>query len=404
MRFLFSSLHNYCDRTSGAAISTFEVLSELSKRGHSVHTLCGPLFDSGRNEKGALAEFLTRQKIPFRFADFQYKHAGISLDYQLVLFEINGIVSTAFFPRLQSTSQRLQNSKPLSLLYLKLLEEELRTFKPDFYSSYGGYVAAVPAVELTKSHGVKTLFWLHNQSYPVKEPMRRFDVTIVPSTYTQSYYLNKLGLPTEVIPPVINREASLSKNASREFVVFVNPAIEKGASFFLGLVRDLNKTRPEMKFLIVESREKISILKKFSALQGLKNLYFLPQVDEPRIFLDRAIMVVMPSYCDETLGRLILEAGWNGTPILTSDRGALPETLGEAQRLFHLALPIPARFKAHSNFMPTINETAVWRQSIEAIYDDSELRDQIVRSLQENSKRFDSKIVVEQLESLLGRL
>lgn len=46
MRFLFSSLHNYCDRTSGAAISTFEVLSELSKRGHSVHTLCGPLFDS----------------------------------------------------------------------------------------------------------------------------------------------------------------------------------------------------------------------------------------------------------------------------------------------------------------------------------------------------------------------
>ncbi len=41
MRFLFSSLHNYCDRTSGAAISTFEVLSELTKRGHSGHAFNG---------------------------------------------------------------------------------------------------------------------------------------------------------------------------------------------------------------------------------------------------------------------------------------------------------------------------------------------------------------------------
>lgn len=404
MRFLFSSLHNYCDRTSGAAISTFEVLSELTKRGHSVHALCGPLFDSGHNEKEALTDFLTRQKTPFHIADFQYKHANFPLSYQQVQFKINGIDSAAFFPLFRSVPKSLQNSKSLSFLYLKLLGGELSTFKPDFYSSYGGYMAAIPAVELAKKNGVKSLFWLHNQSYPFKEPMCHFDATIVPSTSAQTHYKNKLGLPTEAIPPVINREASLSRNASREYIVFVNPAIEKGLSFFLGIVRDLNKTRPEMKFLIVESREKISILQKFSRLNCLKNLYFMPQVDEPYKFLDRAIMVLMPSYCAETLGRLILEAGWNGVPILTSDRGALPKTLGEAQRLFRLALPIAARFKARSDFMPMIKETAVWRQSIESLYDDPELRAKVVRSLRENSEPFASGIVVDQLESLLERL
>ncbi len=42
-RFIFSSLHNYLDGGSGAAITTRSQLWELVYRGHKVQTFCGPL-------------------------------------------------------------------------------------------------------------------------------------------------------------------------------------------------------------------------------------------------------------------------------------------------------------------------------------------------------------------------
>jgi glycosyltransferase involved in cell wall biosynthesis len=56
----------------------------------------------------------------------------------------------------------------------------------------------------------------------------------------------------------------------------------------------------------------------------------------------------------------------NGIPVLASDRGALPETLGDAGFVF----TIPERCSPTSGAVPTAREVAPWVAAIERIWDD----------------------------------
>ncbi len=58
----------------------------------------------------------------------------------------------------------------------------------------------------------------------------------------------------------------------------------------------------------------------------------------------------------------------NGIPVLASDRGALPETLGDAGFVF----TIPERCTPTSGVVPTAQEVAPWVAVIERLWDDPE--------------------------------
>ena len=64
MRILFSSIHNYLDLGSGAAVTTREELLELVRRGHQARTLCGSFFDGVRVGEEELVKTLGRLGIP----------------------------------------------------------------------------------------------------------------------------------------------------------------------------------------------------------------------------------------------------------------------------------------------------------------------------------------------------
>jgi glycosyltransferase involved in cell wall biosynthesis len=74
----------------------------------------------------------------------------------------------------------------------------------------------------------------------------------------------------------------------------------------------------------------------------------------------------MPSLWRESLGRVAIEAMANGIPVLASDRGALPETLGDAGFVF----TIPERCTPSSRAVPTAHEVAPWVAAIERLWDD----------------------------------
>ena len=61
------------------------------------------------------------------------------------------------------------------------------------------------------------------------------------------------------------------------------------------------------------------------------------------------------------------EALANGLPVLASDRGALPETLGEAGFLFTL----PEHCSPANAGLPTAREVAPWVATIERLWDDA---------------------------------
>jgi hypothetical protein len=56
----------------------------------------------------------------------------------------------------------------------------------------------------------------------------------------------------------------------------------------------------------------------------------------------------------------------DGIPVLASDRGALPETLGDAG----CVLTIPERCTPTSHVVPTAREVTPWVATIERLWDD----------------------------------
>src|SRR5690606_23489774 len=100
---------------------------------------------------------------------------------------------------------------------------------------------------------------------------------------------------------------------------------------------ELHGRRPEIPLLVVEGRGTADALAGLGLdLSGLRNLSRVANAPHPRgIYrLTRALLV--PSLVRESFGRVAAEALANGIPVLASDRGALPETLGDAGFVFTL--------------------------------------------------------------------
>jgi glycosyltransferase involved in cell wall biosynthesis len=71
----------------------------------------------------------------------------------------------------------------------------------------------------------------------------------------------------------------------------------------------------------------------------------------------------MPSIHEETFGRVVAEAQVSGIPALTSDRGALPETLGAGG----LSVPLDAGFDARLHAFDRLwADGSFYRQCAEA--------------------------------------
>jgi len=77
---------------------------------------------------------------------------------------------------------------------------------------------------------------------------------------------------------------------------------------------------------------------------------------DPRDFYRVSRAVPVPSLWRESLGRVPMEALANGIPVVASDRGALPETLGDAG----FVITIPERFGPSTLEIPTPGNRARW--------------------------------------------
>jgi glycosyltransferase involved in cell wall biosynthesis len=71
----------------------------------------------------------------------------------------------------------------------------------------------------------------------------------------------------------------------------------------------------------------------------------------------------------ESFGLVATEAMLNGIPVLASDRGVLPEIVGDAGFLF----PIPDSYTPTTRTIPTVEEVERWVETIIRLWDDSHL-------------------------------
>ncbi|WP_245987012.1 glycosyltransferase [Azospirillum thermophilum] len=145
------------------------------------------------------------------------------------------------------------------------------------------------------------------------------------SRFTASRWKALFGIRCHILPPVI-RADRYRVPGTGDRVLFVNPVPEKG----IERVMEVAAGNPDLPFLIAESWHvgegwRAWLQRRFGALP---NVEWRPAtVDVRELFRDSRLLL-MPSVWEEAYGRTVVEAQLNGLPVLASDRGALPATVG----------------------------------------------------------------------------
>jgi glycosyltransferase involved in cell wall biosynthesis len=153
-----------------------------------------------------------------------------------------------------------------------------------------------------------------------------------------------------------------------KYVTFVNPDPNKGVYVFVRIAEQLARRRPDIPILVVEGRSHSrSIQQTGLDLSWARNLNKMPNTPDPRNFYSVSKLLLMPSLWNESFGLVAAEAMLNGIPVLASNRGALPETVGEGGFL----LEIPARYTPATGDVPTAEEVEPWVETIIRLWDDA---------------------------------
>ncbi len=150
---------------------------------------------------------------------------------------------------------------------------------------------------------------------------------IANSNFTAARFQAEFGLSAPVIPPLVRPEAYKTETR-RSSVVFINPHPYKGAEIAFGLAA----ARRDIPFLFVEgwplSEEVMADYKARAAT--LDNVTWLPRHGDMREIYAKARIVIAPSLKErgEAWGRIATEAQFSGIPVIASNSGGLPESVG----------------------------------------------------------------------------
>lgn len=160
---------------------------------------------------------------------------------------------------------------------------------------------------------------------------------IANSSFTASRFMERFGVRPAVIPPCV--EESRYRVASRRTkVVFIGLVPKKG----IEVAFQLAEQRPDIPFEFVESWPMTD--GRFSELtqraQALGNVSIRRRVADMREIYRIARIVLVPSLCEEAWGRVCTEAQCSGIPVLGSNIGGIPESVGPGGLLVDVHAPL----------------------------------------------------------------
>jgi glycosyltransferase involved in cell wall biosynthesis len=390
LKILFASTHGYIDPSSGAAICTRDILELLAAAGHDCRVLSAGVLDYDRpTPLSAVLE-------PVGLAD-QRATAQLSNGRAIDVYDFTHQRVRATLVPTASSRANEAPAREEGAAWLDLGVQVLERFRPDVVLTYGGHPASLELMKRARQRGIPVVFHMHNMAYDDRRALADASVLLFPSEFARRHYRKVLGRDGPVLPDPLRPERVVAEDPDPTYVTFVNPQMVKGVTVFARIAHELDRRRPEIPLLVVEGRGGSEWLARLPIdLSGLRNLNRMANTTEPKDFWRVTRIVLMPSLWKETLGRVAMEGLANGVPVLASDRGALPETLGNAGFVF----TVPERYTPENPAVPTAREVAPWVAIIERLWDDpgfeTEHRE---RALQE-AKRWEPRTVTQAYVSL----
>lgn len=254
--------------------------------------------------------------------------------------------------------------------YAAHLERLVTDFQPTVVLTYGGDPNDRLRRAALRASGARVVFALHNLSYLRHRPAD-CDAFLAPSRFLAQRYQHAWGTEIAVLPPVLMPDTVLAAAHEPVFVAWFNPEPAKGLWLMARFAERLGKDRPDIPLLIVEGRGRAADLAAAGHaagvdLSGYPNLMFNPPASRVAELWAACRIVLVPSVVDEAAGRVAMEAMLNGAVPIVSERGGLPETVGDAG----VVLPLPAGYTRATRGPLPMDIATPWFEAVIRLVDD----------------------------------
>jgi len=206
-----------------------------------------------------------------------------------------------------------------------------------------------------------------------RRAVKNAETVIANSSFVANSIAERYGVEPEIIyPPIQFKDYCVEKSGNQ--IVMINPRTKyKGGDIFLDLATEWS----EEEFLIVGNMYK----EMRRQIAEMDNVDTLGWCDDMREAYRRAKVVVVPSRYEEPFGRVAAEPMVSGIPVVVSNRGGLPEVVGDAGEV-----------------VSDIESTARWRESIQRAIEKNNKE-----QLQAQVEQFKAKKQVDRLLELVEK-
>ena len=378
--------HACCfDTTNGASIANRKLARTLARGGCAVEVLSGSyrLHDPEVDPSGCPPAVSTED---WAGAIFSLGVGGATAPTSPYCRLIDrGVPTTLHQPALGSQHQP---GEVETAEFLHLFDEIVGRFRPDVLVGYGGDPIALATFSRARRLGISTVFSLHNFHYRGTTPFDDVGSVLVASRFSAEYYREALGLDCVNIPSLLGDSQFIQ--TTQTYLTFVNPSVEKGVYPFARIADELGRRRPDIPILVVESRgSEATVAACGLELREHGNVFFMAHTHDPREFWGVTKVCLLPSVWWENQPMVAAEAMINGIPVIGSDRGGIPETLGAAG----IVLPLPDRITQATWMLPTAEEVEPWVQAVIRLWDNPEFYEEHRRRALIECKRWDPEVL-----------
>ncbi|WP_251978195.1 glycosyltransferase [Salinicola avicenniae] len=316
-RLLWANPFCLLDTSSGASMTVRQMLMQLVASGYEVQVLGATVFD---NPKG--------------MAVLEEQFPDLDDHLHQIVEAVDGPLTHQLLVSYSHNRNHFTTHEE-GLWYSQYLYL-LDSYKPDVVWFYGGQTVDMLIADEARDRGIPVAFYLANGNYKSSRWCRDVDLIITDSQATADMYRREVGFVAKPVGKFIATERFIAAEHERKRLLFVNPSWQKGASVFVQLAEKLERERPDIDLEVVEARADWSaVLRETTRRMGqqrssLSNVTVTANTSDMKEPYSRARILVAPSLWWESSGRVLAEAMLNGIPALITNRGGMPEMVGDA--------------------------------------------------------------------------
>lgn len=212
------------------------------------------------------------------------------------------------------------------------VDEIVQRERPDAIVVQGSHYNAYEIAAACVQRGLPTFFYTHDLGIICGDqplPDLRGATWIANSAFTAAQLAARLHVQAEVVPPLMRPENYLPRNGAtpaQARVTLINPRPLKGGHIGVAMAEQC----PDIPFAFVEAwnSDDAAMAELRQRAAHLPNVEWLTTQTDMRAIYAATRVLLAPSQCPETWGRVISEAHFLGIPAIVSRIGALPDTVG----------------------------------------------------------------------------